>query len=94
MSASLSRCRVDSKTAARIESLKSTPAWDDLTAVLQAAEEKFWKVHVADVKAGKEIDQRQLDRALGRLDGIRALLSAPEKAAAIMLREQTKDDAA
>jgi hypothetical protein len=88
---------VDPKTAARIESLKHSPAWDDLAQVLQEAEDKFWHRHIADVKAGNTIDQRELDRALGKLDGIRALLSAPEKAARILLREQEKekeDDAA
>jgi hypothetical protein len=85
---------MDSKTAARIESLRHAPAWDDLTQVLEEQEDRFWKAHVADVKAGKPIDQRQLDRALGKLDGIRALLAAPEKAARILLRETEKDDAA
>ena len=82
---------MDAKTAARIESLKHSPAWDDLTAELEAQEEKFWKIHIADLKHGKEIDQRELDRSLGKLDGIRAILRAPEKAAAILLRIEEEE---
>lgn len=83
---------MDAKTAARIQAITLSQGWDDLKAELDAQEERFWKRHIADVKSGKEIDQRELDRALGKLDGIRALLSVPEKAAAIMLREQQKED--
>jgi hypothetical protein len=82
---------MDAKTAARIESLTHSPAWDDLAGVLQEAEDKFWKRHIADLKAGDAIDQRELDRALGKLDGIRAVLRAPATAATIMLRESAKE---
>ena len=78
----------------KLESLLGTSGWDELTAMLQEQEELFWKRHVAAVKRGEEIDQRQLDRAMGKLDGIRAILSAPGEAAAILLREQTGDEAA
>lgn len=72
--------------ASRIESLKHTPAWEELASVLQEQEEKFWARHRADVQAGKPVVQRDLDRALGKLDGIRAILRAPEKAASVMER--------
>jgi len=72
--------------AARIESLKHTPAWDELTSVLQEQEEKFWKRHRADVQIGKYPPELELARSMGKLEGIRAILSAPEKAASIMER--------
>jgi hypothetical protein len=80
--------------AARIESLKHTPAWDELASVLQQQEEKFWKRHIADLKNGDALDQRALDRALGKLDGIRAILSAPGKAASIMERLEKAEEEA
>lgn len=80
--------------AARIESLKHTPAWDELAFVLQQQEEKFWKRHIADLKKGDALDQRALDRALGKLDGIRAILSAPGKAASIMERLEKAEEEA
>ena len=83
---------MDAKTAARIEAIRHSLGWEDLTAEFERQEEKFWKIHIADVKTGKAIDQRELDRALGKLDGIRAILRAPEKAAAIMLRAQEGDE--
>lgn len=80
---------MDAKTAARIEALRHSLGWEDLTAEFERQEELFWKRHIADVKdPKKEIDQRELDRSLGKLDGIRAILRAPEKAAAIMLRAE------
>jgi len=85
---------LDAKTAARIQALTFSPGWDDLKAELNVQEERFWKRHISDVKAGKPIDQRELDRALGKLDGIRALLGVPEKAATIMSRLDQEDDAA
>lgn len=84
---------MDAKTAARIESLKHSPAWDDLLAEFERQEEKFWKTHINDMKVGKAINQRELDRALGKLDGIRAILRAPDKAASILKREQEGDEA-
>jgi hypothetical protein len=69
-----------------------SPGWDDLRAELAAQEERFWKRHVSDVKAGKPIDQRELDRALGKLDGIRALLGVPAKAAATVLRDKQEQE--
>ena len=83
---------MDARTAARIEALKEAFGWDDLKTVLEEGEQKFWKRHIADVKAGKPIDQRELDRALGKIEGIRAILGAPEKAAAILLRERGKEE--
>jgi hypothetical protein len=80
--------------AARIESLKHTPAWDELASVLGEQEEKFWARHRADVAAGKFPTDVELARSMGKLDGIRALLSAPEKAAAILLRETLKEESA
>lgn len=85
---------MDSKAAARIHALTLSPGWDDLKEHLDAQEERFWKAHVSAVKRGELIDQRDLDRARGKLEGIRALLSAPDKAAASLLRKQEKDDAA
>lgn len=82
---------MDAKTAARIEALRHSQGWEDLKEALEAQEEKFWDRHVKAVKRGEEIDRRELDRSLGKLDGIRAILGAPEKAAAILLREQTGD---
>lgn len=83
---------MDSKVAHRIQALSAQAGWDDLKAELDAQEERFWARHRADVTAGKPIDQRELDRALGKLDGIRALMAAPAKAAAHLLREQEKED--
>ena len=85
---------MDAKTAARIQALKNLQGWDDLVEALTALEDKFWTRHKADLKAGKPIDQRELDRTLGKFDGIRVLLNAPDKAAAILLRENTEDDGA
>jgi hypothetical protein len=81
---------MEAKAAARIQALTMSPGWDDLKSELEVQEEKFWKRHIADIKAGKPIDQRELDRALGKLDGIRALLGVPDKAARSLLR-QTQD---
>jgi hypothetical protein len=80
--------------AARIESLKHTPAWDEMASVLQQQEDKFWQRHIAGLKKGDALDQRALDRALGKLDGIRAILSAPEKAASIMERLDREEEEA
>jgi hypothetical protein len=80
--------------SARIESLKNTLAWDELASVLQEQEDKFWTRHIADLKNGDAIDQRKLDRALGKLDGIRAILSAPGKAATIMERLDREEEGA
>lgn len=84
---------MDAKVAARIESLTHSPAWDDLTAELQKQEDKFWMRHIADLKGGKALDQRELDRAMGKLDGIRAILSAPGKAASILRRANDEQEA-
>jgi hypothetical protein len=80
--------------AARIESLRNTPAWDELTTELQKQEEKFWARHRADVAQGKYPDAHDLARAMGKLDGIRALLRAPEKAASIMERLEKEEEEA
>jgi len=66
---------------ARIESLQQSPAWDDLIEMFEQIEEKFWRAHIADLRNGKAIDQRKLDRALGMFDGIRDICRAPVKAA-------------
>lgn len=75
---------MDDKKAARIEALRHSLGWEDLKEVLAEGEDRYWKRHVAAVKRGEVIDQRELDRAMGKLDGIRAILSAPEKAARIL----------
>jgi hypothetical protein len=85
---------MDAKAAARIHALTMSPGWDDLTQALTELEDKFWKRHIADLKIGKELEPLQLARSLGKFDGIRVILDAPDKAAAMMLREQEKDDAA
>ncbi len=85
---------MDAKAAARIQALKMSAGWTDLTEVLTELEEKFWKRHRADLKMGKPIDQRELDRTLGKFDGIRVILGSPDKAAAIMLRKAQEDDGA
>ena len=85
---------MDAKAAARIKALTLSTGWDDLTEALTALEEKFWVRHRAELKMGKAIDQRELDRTLGKFDGIRAILGSPDKAATILLREQEKDDVA
>ena len=85
---------MDSKAAARIHALTLASGWDDLKTHLEEQEERFWKTHISDMKLGKPIEQRELDRALGKLEGIRSLLAAPDQAARILLREQEKDDAA
>lgn len=84
---------MDPKVAARIESLTHSPAWDDLTAELQAQEDKFWTAHIKSLKMGKAVNQRELDYALGKLDGIRAILRTPEKAASIMERANNEEEA-
>lgn len=65
----------------RIESLQHSPAWDELIDMFEKAEERYWRRHVADVKAGKEIDQREIDRARGMFEGIRDVCKAPLVAA-------------
>jgi len=66
---------------ARIESLQHSPAWDDLIDLFEKTEERYWRRHVANVKAGAEIDQRELDRARGMFEGIRDICKAPLVAA-------------
>ena len=66
---------------ARIESLQHSAAWDDLIEMFEQIEEKFWRAHITDLRAGKALDQRKLDRALGMFDGIRDICKAPVKAA-------------
>lgn len=83
---------MDAKAAARIEALTHAMGWEDLKQELAVQEEKFWQRHIVDVKAGKPIDQRELDRALGKLDGIRTLLNAPVKAAKIMAVNESKEE--
>jgi hypothetical protein len=84
---------MDAKVAARIEALTHSPAWDDLTAELQKQEDKFWTRHIADMKDGKAFNQREMDYALGKLDGIHALLRVPVKAATIMERQAKEEEA-
>lgn len=84
---------MDAKTAAQIESLRHSAAWDHLVAHLEAQEVKFWNNHIANLKNGKAIDQRELDRSLGKLDGIRAILSAPGKAAKHLVVNEEGDEA-
>lgn len=76
----------------RIDSLQQSPAWDDLKVMFEDIEAAFWRRHVADVKRGKEIDQRKLDRALGMFDGIRDIIAAPAKAAEKLERLNRKND--
>ena len=87
---------MDARTAARIEALTHAPGWEDLKAELERQEEKFWRRHIADLKdpkiGTKNLDQSELDRALGKLDGIRALLSVPDKAARILLAVNEEGD--
>ena len=85
---------MDAKTAARIESLTHSQGWDDLKEFFEGIESRYWKRHIADLKAGKPLDQRELDRALGHFDGIRAILKAPVKAAEVMSRKQQQGDEA
>ena len=81
---------LDKTAAARIEALRHTPGWDDLTSLLADLENSYWQRVLADMKTGKDkakpVDQREIDYARGLSDGIRALLSAPEKAARIYER--------
>lgn len=85
---------MDAKVAARIQALTTVSGWDDLKEILAAQEERFWDRHRADVKLGKPIDQRELDRAMGKLDGIRAILGAPDKADVIMRRSDEQEEEA
>jgi uncharacterized iron-regulated protein len=78
---------------ARIESLRSTQAWEELKSELEKQEEKYWTRHRADVAQGKYPDALSLARAMGKLDGIRAILRAPEKAATIMERLESEEEA-
>ena len=78
--------------AARIESLKHTPAWGELTEVLQQQEEKYWVAHRKQLARGKYPDALEMARAMGKLDGIRAILRAPERAASIMERLTEKEE--
>jgi len=66
---------------ARIESLQHSAAWDDLIEMFEQVEEKFWRRHIADLRAEKPFDQRKMDRALGMFDGIRDICKAPVEAA-------------
>lgn len=88
------KAHAEKMRAARIESLKHTPAWDELASVLREQEEKFWKRHRADVQIGKYPPEMELARAMGKLEGIRAILSAPEKAASIMERLDREEEEA
>lgn len=78
---------------ARIMELKNTKAWDDLTAQLEGQAEKFWNAKVQEARTGKALDQREIDYARGKLDGIRAILRAPERAASIMARLDKEEEA-
>jgi hypothetical protein len=62
--------------AARIESLKHTPAWDELASVLQQQEDKFWTRHISDLKNGDALDQRSWIGRSENLTGY-ARFSAP-----------------
>ena len=83
---------MDEKRAFSIESLKHTPAWDELAAELEAAEEKWWTRYRAELKLGKELDQRELDYMRGKFDGIRQLLKQPERAARVIEKTKETDD--
>ena len=85
---------MDAKTAARIEALKESMGWDDLKGVLAAQEDKFWKRHIATMKRGEPFDQRAMDFALGKLEGIRVLLDTPEKAARILAVNNSEEESA
>ena len=68
-------------------------ALDELADELKQQEEKYWVRHRADVAQGKYPDALDLARAMGKLDGIRAILRAPEKAASIMERLEKEEEA-
>lgn len=80
---------MDAKTAARIEALRHTPGWDDLTEWLNEIDEKYWHRLLADMHGpkAKPVDQREIDFARGIKHGIRHLLMAPEKAAKVYERQ-------
>jgi hypothetical protein len=80
--------------AARIMELKNTKAWDDLTEMLEGQAERFWTAQITQAKTGQAIDQRQIDYARGKLDGIRTILRAPEKAASMMERLTEQEEEA
>jgi hypothetical protein len=77
--------------ASRLASLKNTPAWDELTTLLKEQEEKYWTAHRKQVARGKYPDPLDLARDMGKLDGIRALLRAPERAVSILERHNSEE---
>lgn len=62
-----------------------------MTTWLTEIEGSYWQRVLVQMRAGKDkakpVDQREIDYARGLSDGIRALLSAPEKAARIYERQ-------
>jgi len=85
---------MDAKAAARIQALKLSQGWDDLTEALNETVAKRWNRVQADIQVGKPVDQREIDFARGVTYGIRVLLNAPAKAASIYERLNQEDDAA
>lgn len=65
----------------RLSTLTETQAFKDLATELEAAEERYWRRHIADIKLGKPLDQRELDFMRGKFDAVRVILGRPAKAA-------------
>lgn len=89
---SFGKIPVDRARAARIESLRQTAAWDDLTAEIREAEDRLWKQHIADIKGGLPLDQRKLDFMRGALHAANLLLKQPEKADRVLKRDDEPDN--
>lgn len=86
---------MDAKTAARIESLRQSPGWEDLKEWLTEIDDKYWHRLMVSMQGpnAKPVDQREVDFARGIQHGIRHLLVAPEKAARIYERQTEEEKA-
>lgn len=84
---------MDEKRAARIRQLQHVPAFAELAEELKDAEDRYWKLHIANLKAGAPLDQREIDFMRGKFDAIRTILAQPDRAARIMdkPKEPTQD---
>lgn len=76
----------------RLAALKDDPAWDELVAELEAADERSWKRLTADLKGGAEIDQRTVDFMRGVQHAIKLITRQPDRAAAIYERDNERQE--
>ena len=73
-----------SEIAAKLREIKDTDGWKTLVEVFEAAEKTYYANVTRQLMQGREINQRKLDYNRGVFDGVKQLLSQPDKAESVL----------